>query len=634
MKHFIIGTAGHVDHGKTMLIKALTGKDTDRLKEEKERGISIELGFAPFKLPGGSLAGVVDVPGHERFIKNMLAGVGGMDLVLLVVAADEGMMPQSKEHLEIIDLLQVPRGIIVINKVDLVDEEWLEMVKAEVIEQVKGTVLEHAPVVEVSAVTGKGIPELKLLIDEVAAQLKERPEGSRTRMPIDRVFTVTGFGTVLTGTLTEGYFEVGKEVEILPQGIIARIRGLQVHGQKVERASAGQRVAVNLSNIERESIHRGSVLAAPGKLKPSHRLDVNFKLLDSADKPLANRVRVRVHIGTAEILARIILLETDEIEPGATGYAQLECEELMTAAKGDLLVVRSYSPMRTIGGARVIDPSPVKHRRKNQKEIEDLKTKEKGTPQEILEQAMITGKLLYQQEDLSAQTGLQKAEIEIALEDMAASETVRKIEMDGKRYYILETVFSDKENEIVEYLGRYHQEHPLRAGISKELIRGQFFKGLNNKLYNALLNLYQQEGRIQPAAENLRSKDFEPKPDVNQAGLFKQIEQDYVNTAFQTPFWEEIISKYKLGSDLAEDVLDYFVGKQVLVTLDEGVILHKTSIDKAKALVTAFLREKGEITLAEIRDLLNTSRRYALPITNYFDKQKITRRVEDKRVLY
>ncbi len=635
MKHFIIGTAGHVDHGKTVLVKALTGKDTDRLKEEKERGISIELGFAPFKLPSGIMAGVVDVPGHERFIKNMLAGVGGMDMVLLVVAADEGIMPQTREHMDIINLLQISEGIIVLTKTDLVDPEWLDMVKEEVHELVKDTTLENALIAEVSAVTGQGIPQLTNLIDQVAGKLKERSVSGNARMAVDRIFTITGFGTVVTGTLAEGRLYVGDNVEILPDQIQARVRGLQVHGKKVELAEAGQRVAVNIAGIEREKIDRGSVLAVPGFLKPSHRLDVRLHLLSSADKPLINRARVRVHIGTSEILARVILLESEEMEPGDSALIQLECEEPMVAARGDRLVIRSYSPMRTIAGGTVIDPLPSKHKRMNSQIIETLKTKEKGSPEELLVQYMAaSGQVLHLREDLQKGTALDEQVFEDIVHSLIASGQIRSFQGDKKTYFILGTIFRQKAAEMETSLRKFHQTYPLRHGTSKEEIRSRYFTGLTSKLFNFLLEEYQQEGIIKVVGENIALAGFEPSPPQAQAEMFRQIEETYLKSGYQTPGWEEISTRYKLKPTEAEEILGYFLVKLVLVRLEDGILIHRDNLEKAREKVVSFLREKGEMTLAEARDLFGTSRKYALPIMSYFDREKVTRRVEDKRVLY
>ncbi|MDD4170142.1 MAG: selenocysteine-specific translation elongation factor, partial [Desulfotomaculaceae bacterium] len=412
MKHLIIGTAGHVDHGKTALVKAMTGVDTDRLKEEKERGISIELGFTSLELPSGRKAGIVDVPGHERFIKHMLAGAGGFDLVLLVIAADEGVMPQTREHLDIIQLLQVKKGVVVLTKADLVDEEWLELVTEEVREFLQDTVLEKAPLVTVSAVTGQGIAALLELLDHVAEETESKTAAGTPRLPVDRVFSVTGFGTVVTGTLVAGQLRVGDMVKVQPAGLTARVRSLQVHGKKVEVAGAGQRVAANLAGLEVEQVSRGSVVAGTDSLVPSHRLDVHLLLLDSADRPLKNRERVRFHIGSGETLGRVVLLDREELAPGATAYAQVELEEMVAAVKGDRFVIRSYSPLWTIGGGTVIDAAPGrKHKRFRSEVLGALATRERGTPEEILEHYLRDNATLPEIADVAAGTGLQVSEV-------------------------------------------------------------------------------------------------------------------------------------------------------------------------------------------------------------------------------
>ncbi len=635
MKHIVIGTAGHVDHGKTVLVKALTGTDTDRLKEEKERGISIELGFASFTLPSGIQAGIVDVPGHERFIKNMLAGIGGMDMVLLVVAADEGIMPQTREHLDIIDLLQIPQGIIVITKIDLVDRDWLELVREEVSELVTGTVLQDAPVAEVSAASGQGLKELVDLIDRIAVEIKERPVVGHARIPIDRVFSMTGFGTVVTGTMVEGRLRVGDTVQILPEGIESRVRGIQVHNRKVDTAEAGQRVAVNLAGIELEQIRRGSVLGVPGQLRTSYRLDARLKLLPGTPKPLANRARVRVHTGTAEVLARVILLEADELEPGRTALAQLECENPLVAVKGDRLVIRSYSPMRTIGGGKVIDPIPPKRKRLDPGVIEALTIKEKGTPGELLEQFMAAGKqVAFSKEELFHGLGLPAETAESALNTLVSRETVKQFASDGRQYYVLSSLYRQKAAELAETLEKFHASFPLRPGVSKEELRSKHFPGLNNKLFNALLDLYQHDGFIRIVGENIARHGFEPGPGPGQQKLFGDIEEKYLRSEYQTPGWEEIVSQFRLNRNDSEEILNFLINSRILLKLEDNILIHRKNLDRAKELILEFLGKNGEMTLAASRDLLKTSRKYALPIMNYFDREKITRRVEDKRVLY
>ncbi|MBI4839975.1 MAG: selenocysteine-specific translation elongation factor, partial [candidate division NC10 bacterium] len=389
MRHLIIGTAGHIDHGKTTLVKALTGIDTDRLKEEKERGISIELGFAFLRLPDGVQAGIVDVPGHERFVKTMLAGVGGIDLVILVIAADEGVMPQTREHLHICALLQVKRGLVALTKSDLVEAEWLEMVRADIVETLKGTFLDGCPVVPCSATTGQGLPELLQAIqDQAAAAEPKRTEGT-VRLPVDRVFTIKGFGTVITGTLWSGTLAVGDEVAILPADLRSRVRRLQVHGQTVERAVAGQRTAVNLPGLEVSQIERGDVLCLPGTLHSSETFDATLSLLPDAPRPLVNRARIRFHLGTSERLARVVLLDREELQPGGQAYVHLRLETPSAALPADRYVIRSYSPAVTIGGGSILDPNPPRERRPRAKMIEHLRILEQGSPTDRLERLLL-----------------------------------------------------------------------------------------------------------------------------------------------------------------------------------------------------------------------------------------------------
>jgi len=634
MKHFIIGTAGHVDHGKTMLVKALTGKDTDRLKEEKERGISIELGFAPFRLPSGILAGIVDVPGHERFIKNMLAGVGGMDLVLLVIAADEGVMPQTTEHLDIVNLLQVPQGIVVITKADLVEPDWLEMVKEEVKQAVSGTVFRDAPMVAVSAVTGEGIPELTALIDKTAQNLTKRDFAGKPRLAVDRVFSVTGFGTVVTGTLLGGPLHVGDTVEILPQGLAARIRTLQVHGIKVETAEPGQRTAINLAGIEMEGIDRGSVLAAPGTLKPSHRLDARLELLAGTPKPLANRSRVRVHIGAAEILARVILLDREELAPGESALAQLECEEPMVAAKSDRFVLRSYSPMRTIGGGTVIDPLPVKHKRFRDAVVAALTTMEQGTPDEIISQYLREAGTLVNMAELAKNTGYDTAEVTTALALLGEQAEVKKVAGDGKDFYAYGELYRHWIKDLQAFLRTYHEKYPLRPGWAKEEMRSRSFAGMPGKVFNNLLKSLEADRVIKAAGENVALYDFTPTLTGKLNETVNEIEQGYLKAGFQPPDWLETVQSYKLDSAQGVELLNYLLAQNKLVKLEDNLYMHSAVLDRGKEMITGFLRDQGEITLAEARDLLKTSRKYALPLLNWFDRERITRRIEDKRVLY
>ncbi|HBX22036.1 MAG TPA: selenocysteine-specific translation elongation factor [Desulfotomaculum sp.] len=631
MKHIIIGTAGHVDHGKTVLVKALTGTDTDRLKEEKERGISIELGFAYLKLPGGLNAGIIDVPGHERFIKNMLAGVGGIDLVLLVIAADEGIMPQTREHLEIIQLLQVARGAVVLTKKDLVDQEWLDMVQEEVDEFLQGTVLGNAPVLAVSAVTGEGMDELVQVIDQLTVGAEKRKFAGPPRLPVDRVFTVTGFGTVATGTLLSGALHVGENLQLFPGERVSRVRTLQVHGLKVETAQAGQRVAVNLTGVDTDSVNRGDVLAPPGSLRPTHRLDVKLQLLDSAPKELKHRARVRVYLGTAEILGRVILLDREELQPGSEAYIQLQLETPVAVAKSDHFVIRSYSPMRTVGGGLVVDPAPARHRRNRPEVLEALATAEKGTPAELAGQQLETGDRLYTNAEVAAGTGMDKETVTAALAELVASGQASLINSEGELYYLAAGIMSRWQQTIRQALEEYHRKFPLREGYPREELRSRFFAKLNSKQFNLLLSHLEQAGQLSGTSQSVSVKDFKPQPTPGQQEMINRLVESFVGQMYQPPAWEEAAQGAGLKGD-NQEYLNYLLARNVLVKIADGMYFHHRAIEQAVSAIREHLAKHNELSLGEMRDLLQTSRKYTLPLLEYMDRIKITRRVGDTRV--
>ncbi len=633
MEHFIIGTAGHVDHGKTALIRALTGIDTDRLKEEKERGISIELGFALLTLPSGRRAGIVDVPGHEKFIKNMLAGAGGFDLVILVVAADEGVMPQTREHLDIIELLQVKKGVVVITKADLVEQEWLELIKEEIDELLKGTILENAPVATVSAVTGQGITDLLHLIDRVARMVQNRFETGTPRLPVDRLFTITGFGTVVTGTLLSGSLKVGDVVEIQPRGLNARVRSMQVHGNKAEKAGAGQRVALNLAGLDLEQIERGCVVAGLKSLTPSHRLDVRLLLLKNASKPLKNRTRIRFYLGTAETLGRVVLLDREELKPGAVTYAQLELEHQAVAAKGDRFVIRSYSPMLTIGGGTVIDPLPKRKHKRFRKEVLDaLATREKGTPEELLGQYLAGNRQLPELSAVVAGTGLTPAKIKKAAANLSGTGELKQINSDGKAYLVLKHTYLSWADEIAELVHFYHQKYPLREGYPKEELRSRKFKQLNNKIFQLLLLEMEQDGLLRATPRAVSLPSFKPGPDPEQQIIITKFKKLLRDAAFLPPSWKELCRKLDLDETAGTELLQYLLRTGEMVKITDDLYFSGDVMVTARERLSAYLRTQGEITVGELRDLLQTSRKYALPLLEYFDREKITRRVGDKRL--
>lgn len=633
MKHIIIGTAGHVDHGKTVLVKKLTGVDTDRLKEEKERGISIELGFAYMKLPGGQTAGIVDVPGHERFIKNMLAGVGGIDLVLLVIAADEGVMPQTREHLEIIQLLQIDKGVIVITKKDLVDDEWLKMVYDDTKEFLSNTVLEKADIIAVSAVTGAGLPELINAVNRIAAGIEERKTTGSARLPVDRVFSVTGFGTVATGTLISGQIQAGESLQIYPGETVSRVRNMHVHGKKVELAESGQRVAVNLSGIETDDIKRGNVLALPASLKPSHRIDVSFKYLSSAPKALRHRARVRVYLGTAEILGRVILLDREELQQGEHAYVQLQLESPVAAARKDHFVVRSYSPMRTVGGGTIIDPFPNKHKRYRKEIIEALATAEKGSAVDLVEQYLNANAKLHTVTGLTSALGMSKNDMAMALTKLTEEGQAAKFAAEGEDYFVSAMVLQQWESRIISALQDYHRKFPLREGYPKEELRSRFFSALTAKQFQILLNHFEQNQKISGMGHSVAIFKYKPLLTKEVEQVIHKLENIYLTGKYQPPAWSEATAQTGIKQPaVSQELLNYLLGQDKLVKIAEGIFFHRQVLNKAVSVIKEHFKQKEELSLGELRDLLQTSRKYALPLLEYTDQEKITRRVGDLRV--
>lgn len=633
MKHVIIGTAGHVDHGKTQLIRSLTGIETDRLQEEKKRGISIELGFAYLTLPSGRRAGIVDVPGHERFIKNMLAGVSGIDLVLLVVAADEGIMPQTKEHFDILQLLQVNKGIVVLTKTDLVDQEWLELVQEEIKEFLSETTLEEAPIIPVSAVTGAGMDQLRATIDEMVKNISERHQGGKMRLPVDRIFSVTGFGTVITGTMVAGSLSVGDEVVIMPLQINSRVRGLQVHSKKVDFAQAGQRVAVNLAGVEVADIKRGYVVSSPDTLSPSYRLDAKLHLLKSISKPLKHRTRVRLHIGTDEIMGRVTLLDREELNPGDEAYVQLQLEETAVASRGDRFVIRSYSPMHTIGGGVLIDPMPAKHKRFDDSIIQTLITKEKGTPEELLAQYISNVKIPVVIEAVAEELKLSQQELKEAVGKLLETEQVKGIVTEDRTMFVGTDLYQRWNSDINKLLIDFHEKFPLREGIPKEELRSKLFTNQTSKQFQYLMQQMQRDGFIKVYPQTIAATNFTDRPTGNALQTLNKIEEILKGKHFQPPSWKEVLNELKLKPEIGLEYQGYLLRSGKIVKVAEDLYFHIDTINQVKEKIINFIKTNERISVAEARDVLNTSRKYALPLMEYLDKERITRRVEDNRVL-
>lgn len=632
MKRLIIGTAGHIDHGKTTLVRKLTGMNTDRLKEEKQRGISIELGFAPFTLPNGQKAAIVDVPGHERFIRHMLAGAFGIDVVLFTIAADEGVMPQTREHMDIIELLGVDQGIIVLTKKDMVDEEWLMLMEEEVREYVDQTILKGAPIMAVSSVTGEGIPELLEAITELAQTAREKPAFGHARLPIDRVFTISGFGTVVTGTLWSGHLAVGDMLELMPVQRPVKIRTLQVHNEKVQEAFAGQRVAVNLQGIEVADIKRGYLLASPGALAPSYRVDTRLHLLKSSPRALSNWNRIRFHLGTDETMGRVVLLDRDELLPGDEAYAQIVMEKPVVASKGDPFVIRYYSPVTTIGGGSIIDPVAPKQKRFREDILNELAVKEEGSLYDlVLHELESAGVEPLSADDLSRRSGAEKAAVEEQLQQLIEDEEVIDISGKGNQYLsslALQQMHEQIEKAVSQYLAKY----PLRQGYPKEDMRSRYFKNLNSKVFNSILK-YMEENQMLKSKNNLlASPGYEVQPGEKEERALRGIEKILKEQLFTPPSPEEIRGQLKLEENEAFELFSYLIEQGKVLKINDNMLFTVEAIEQGKALLSDYFGQKQELSLADFRDLLNTTRKYALPLLEYYDKIRFTRRVGDIRV--
>ena len=618
----VIGTAGHVDHGKSTLVEALTGINPDRLKEERERQMTIDLGFAWLTLPDGEAVGVIDVPGHRDFIENMLAGVGGIDAALFVVASDEGVMPQTREHLAILDLLQVPAGVIALTKKDLVDVEWLSLVSADVAAAVRDTALDGAPVVAVSARTGDGLPELKSALQQILSARPPRPDLGRPRLPIDRVFTLSGFGTVVTGTLADGSFTLGDEVEILPDRLTARVRGLQTHKTKIERAVPGSRVAVNLSGVETGELRRGMVVARPNAFRPTTLLDARFRHLPDAGLPLKHNAEVKFFVGAAEILAVVRLLAHDALPPGETAWVQLELAEPVAAAKGDRFILRRPSPGATIGGGVIVDPHARRKRRRDPAAIARLETLARGTPGEMLLQA------LDSLGPASLKEAVQKAGLaersETAAEALAEAAD-QLIRLDGEALVISQAAWSKLEADIRRWLGAYHAARPLRAGMPREELKSRL--KLNPKIFHALLARAAEQGVVVAAGALVRLPTHAVKFTAAQQASVNALLADFRRDPYNTPSVKDCAAR------LGDEVLNALVEQGALVQLSADVLLLSETYAAMVEHVQTHLQAQGKMTVAEARDLFSTSRKYALALMEYLDAQGVTKRVGDERVL-
>ncbi len=631
MKQIVLGTAGHIDHGKTSLVKALTGINTDRLKEEKERGITIELGFAHLVLPSGQHLGIVDVPGHEKFVKNMVAGATGIDLVAIVIAADEGIMPQTREHLEICELLQIKHGLVVLTKIDMVEPDWLDLVREDIIEYLSETFLAGAPIVEVSSVTGEGLKKLVQVLDNLVQQIPERGAGHLFRLPADRVFTMKGFGTVITGTTVSGKIHTGDDVTIYPQGINSKIRGIQVHNREVNEVRAGLRTAINLKGLEKTMVQRGNVLATKDSLRLTYMVDVVLDLLPSAPRKLKNRAKVRFHTGTSEIISTVVLLDRDELDQGETCYAQIRLDEPTTVLKHDRYVLRSYSPVRTIGGGEILNALPKKKKRFSNTALSEMKLLQTGEPNEVIELFVSSGRFQgVDHEGLPFLTNMSKKRLDEELETLKAQKRV--IQYDTERGILIHKKYLKKaRDEIVDTITQYHKQFPLKVGLIKEELRSRTIGANILKLFNYLVNELAQQGVIVQEKEVVRLKDHHVTLAQDQEDTRKKLEEIYLKSGLQPPYFKEL--KDEFPGNTGPEVLGVTVKEGILLKVKEDLYFHHKVIKELQERLIDFLKKNGEITAPQFKEMTGVSRKYAIPLLEYYDSAQVTVRVGDSRVL-
>ena len=633
MKHLILGTAGHIDHGKTSLVKALTGIDTDRLKEEKARGITIELGFAHLELPGGLRFGIVDVPGHERFVRTMVAGVGGMDLVLLVIAADEGIMPQTREHLEICQLLGVKRGIVVLTKKDLVEPDWLDLVTEEVREYLAESFLAKAPIVAVSSRSGDGMDQLKAELTRMAGEIEEKRLDAPFRLPVDRVFTVTGFGTVVTGTLLSGGISVGDEVEILPSGIDCRVRGVQSFGSKVEKGGAGERLAVNLQGVDHTDVQRGDVVVPKGLYRPTSAVDVRLNYLGSAPKDLKHRATIRLHSATYEVPAKVILFDRDLLKPGESAYVQLRLARPVLLLPGDPFVLRTYSPQATLGGGIVLDPAPPRRRRRSVEALELLSAVESGGDQDrlrlLVESSLLSG---ISVQDMVNRSGMSGKRIDAALGPLLSTGAVLQA-VKEPRIFLSKDAFAALKQMLSDELRAYLEENPMQEGIGKEELKSRIPKRSDARFFGPLLASMEKEGTALSDREIVRLPGRKAGVTVDQAGLQAMLEELLKKGWGEPPTVKELCDVLNCTEKQLLDHANLLTREGRAVKVKGDVFYAPGAVAEIREKLIAYLKEKGEVTPPEFRELTGLSRKFMIPLLEYFDQERLTIRAGDKRVL-
>jgi selenocysteine-specific elongation factor len=631
MRHVIVGTAGHIDHGKSALVKALTGTDPDRLKEEQARGITIDLGFAHLDL-GDVQVGFVDVPGHEKFVKNMLAGVGGIDFVLLVVAADESIMPQTREHFDICRLLGVRAGIVVINKSDLVDAEMIELVHDEIEEIALGSFLEGAEIIPVSSRTGEGIDRLKKAIHDLSLSIHARPSNKLLRLPIDRSFSIHGFGTVITGTLTSGEIRKDQEIELLPGGLTARVRGLQVHGNMTEKAIAGQRTAVNLQGIDLGQVERGMVVTVPRVFRATQILDVHLQLLPTA-KTLKNLVKVRFHQGTLEVLARVALIGQDSLAPGDAAFTQLRLDSPVFCLHGDAFIIRQFSPTITIGGGIILHPNPSKHKSTDKKTLGALEELNRGSLSDKIPILLAANvKLVLDLNELDALLGMPVPDLMKICSELAQSGKLVMVPAPTP-ILVLPAIIESLKKETLEHVSNFHKENPLQKGMSKEELRKRVYDDLPLDVFRYCLENLAEKRKLSFQEDSIALFGREVQLTAEDQLLRKKIEDCFQNAGFQPPPVSDLQASIEGDPAEVRRILFWMIKEKILVKLAEDLVYHRATLDTIKTKIKARFTPGVKFGVADFKEAFDITRKHAIPLLEYLDRERFTRRLGNDRIL-
>jgi selenocysteine-specific elongation factor len=629
-RHIVVGTAGHIDHGKSALIKALTGIDPDRLKEEKERGMTTDLGFEFY----GDDVTIIDVPGHEKFVRHMVAGASTIDFVMFVIAADDGIMPQTIEHLEVLKLLAIKKGVVVITKKDLVKDDWLQIVTDEAKNLMHDTFLQDAPIIPVSSITGEGIDELKKVLDELIAQTEAKKDRGIFRLCIDRCFIIKGFGTVVAGTVLSGKIKIGDTLELLPYKKKVKARGIQVHNKKVTEVGTGFRSAINLIGAEKEEIKRGDVLAQPGYFQPSDFLNAALYLLKSAGKPLKNFTRLRIHLGTKEILGRIVILDKKVLAPGQKAMVQFRLETPAVCDVNDRYVVRTYSPQATIGGGVIIEPKATKAKGFDEKLIEHLQKIEAGDPALMIEENLATNfELPRKVDEIAYDLNLPLAEVNEIINELLNNKKVLCIDEKRGLYYSQKN-FEKLKNNIINILKEYHKNNPINTGIPQLELLKNISKGFDKSLLNYTLEKMSREKSVKLTDDNkMRLFDFKVVLDKNMDEIVKRLEEMFLVAEYKPPNYDAVLSQ-RLGDEkLVKKAYRYVLDTGILIFVGESIVMHKKMVEQAKEKLIQFLKSNKEIRISQFRDLLGASRKYVLPLLIYFDTHNVTIKRGDVRIL-